>query len=334
MKDYSKTDALVYLAIIGKLDAPIPLRIAIEVTRPSFDWQGRLHGLSTIGIKTCDLPELPDEGVVLNTALDTGRVLALTSEDADSVPLSGFWRKRGEPVIGPKKVMAWESKEWQSPAQGKKLVRVGDDAVWLSVTDEPAVDTEGLVKLRTLAADIDECLGLWRGMRTGPNDMAARGEAWLNSKPNASKVTMRVAEGLFRQYAPWPEPFETRHEDDEEWGWSPKKCLEQVKPMFRVIADAPLREVPPNLVSNFLYLIQDQRMRCHALPADLKESWRFTLKTQDHTWIEGLIWRDCLVTPVDGDKAVPLRVAEGESSGSASAMLSVGNLRCEIEECR
>ena len=301
-------EVALYLVITGEIESAVPLRIARAVLNEDFDWNFTLSEISQLGPSTSEIPEIPKSGFLISGLCTNKNKLVATQDqysgESSHLELANDWRERSKPVMWwlPNETTenGWEVAPEIDGRSGHSrnknvvlsgLMRYENRFVWWSGKPiSPDVSIfPNIVSLQDLAAPIQQCLALWRDNIGEPTDGEYRLERWLNSRQTADPLVAHICEGIVTEFVPWPDPFHTRLETDEAWSWSRARCLKQVLPLFEVLANAPLRHSPHALVANFLYLIESNRLVCHAWPHKFQEAWNFKLKTQDHSWIGGEI---------------------------------------------
>jgi hypothetical protein len=283
-------DLSIYLAITGKNKQPVPLSVARALV-DGFRWTFLLSEIGNNGV----IPEIPETIVIPpELQIDHERRLVIFQGHSDSVvELDVNWRMRGQAIC--KAVQECkDDRFWLKESVAANLVRAGDKYIWLS-TEAPskaALLCPRLIQIRDHFEEIKGCLKLWRINPGKSDDSSARLKRWLESKPGAVPWIAHISEMILSKCSPWPEPFQLRPESDSERDWSPEQCLKQVMPLFRTLARAPLRTTPPNLVKSFLYLIRRPIVDAVAYAGEFSGMWNFSVRTYDHSWINGEIVGD------------------------------------------
>ncbi len=290
------TNALIYLVITGAIESEIPLPLARGICEKKIAWDFSLDKILQIALPTDQVIEIPKSSVTISSLELNGHSLSLNSS-SDKIELCTGWRRRNDRGIIQQLFLPREREkktECKLPAV-ENLMRVEKRLIWMSTEQPP----DGLVKadpnlltIRTLAPKIKKCLEVWRPFTV--QELEKREEAWKNiseDSPEITEIVKRIAEGIFVDMAPWPDPFHIRVENDEVWNWSPQKCLSIILPWFQHLVQAPLREEPSSLVCNFLYLIASNCLICYVWPAKIKEAWYFKFRSSQVYWMCGIIWQ-------------------------------------------
>jgi hypothetical protein len=287
--DVTDEDVAIYSALTRKSQENAPLRIAQALVNPQFNWRFALSQIQEIVKPIPSTPEIPVK--LPQIGVDEKRRLVIGGRNDNSAfELDENWRERGHPICKAVRESG-DDKLWSQESVQADLVRCDDKYVWLS-TEEPskaALLCPRLVRLKDHFEEVGECLKLWRKSLGKPDDFSVRLKSWRESKPNAATWIAHIAEVILANFSPWPDPFRLRAENDSERDWSPEQCLKQVLPLFRGLARASLRATPPNLVKTFLYLIRRPNVDAHAYAGEFSDMWNFSVRTYDHSWINGEI---------------------------------------------
>lgn len=274
---------------------------------------------------------------ILDTSIELSEIYVhhenhklLIGRNTDSpIELGANWRQRGQPICKAVR-QSDDDALWLRESTRADLVRFEDKYIWLPVKSSPEVAAQhpDLIELKDYFKEIVECLKLWRNNLKKPQDYSVRLNLWLKSKPNAAAWIAHIAEMILVKFAPWPEPFNLRPENDSEHDWSSEQSLKKVLPLFGALTKAPLRGTPPNLVATFLYLIQRRNVDAHAWAGEFVEAWNFKVRTYDHSWINGEIIGDSVLGSTS-----PLKFQEidGEHGGTDYCISCTG-INCFISE--
>lgn len=346
-----------YLALIGEIESPVPLRVARAVLAESFNWNFTLNEIGSLGTATAEIPIVPDSpfriaGIVRD---DNHNVVFRNAQGrADSgLILARGWRMRNEPILSWLPLStpdpAWpelpafggRDHPWEAERGSRKgLVRQGKRFAWLS-PDPPPPDVlvcPNLITLSELAPQVEECLKLWRSDAGNPQNATARFDRWSKSKASADPLVAQIAEGILSRFTPWPEPFRLASTGEH---LTRDRCKKQIEPLFSVLLNAPLKSNPPALVANFLTLIEYRPTFVARPHPEVAEAWCFKLKTRDHTWIEGEI----LVVPggsisTTSGKPLEMEVKERPDNDPRDryrlccGLVQCGPVKCFIKETR
>lgn len=251
------------------------------------------HGLFDI--------ELPPEGVCLSNACLHHHTLGLRRPDGEDVTeVSHGWRRGNDRYIADYLKYPTEcAPEWPDIRSGGDIITHDGRFVWTKIGGVPTAEGANIEPIGKLVPEIRDCLSLWRGFPPRPDNRQDRFAKWQQAHPGSGELIPRIAEGLIHNVAPWPDPFTVRPEDDETWEWSSDRCLSAAKPMFNAFTKAPLRDSPSGLVADFLYLAKNPKV-VHVWPSGIREGWRFKIRTQDHSWLEGIVWQGSIHTREPG----------------------------------
>lgn len=323
-KKWDDQNVTLYLALRGLVRTEIPLRFALAICDPKFQRCG-IEALPTLGTPTTEMPQLREQPLSLpQFNLDDKHQIVFKTENGDQMFSRGWRDPWNEVVPG---VSARQTRPELAYLRSP-LVRFQDRFLWLSFSEPPAEWVEACPFLKTiqdLLPEMRQCLDLWRENADSTADRAQRTALWQAHQPDGDPVVPVLCESIIASYTPWPDPFHLRGEDDEVKSWTRKRCLQEIRPLLQRFADAPLREQPHQVAAKFLYLIESPGMICHVWPGEVKEVWRLKLKTQDHTWITGVLWTEPGSEASNGH-APPLVIAND--------MLSTGRLHCRLSEVR
>jgi hypothetical protein len=330
--DVTGEDVALFSALTRKSKKSVPLRIAQALVDPQFNWRFCLSQIREI-IKP--IPLIPEIAVQIPGIYvdDKKRLVARNPHGDSAIEVGLIWRVRGQLICNAVRESS-EDDSWSKKSVQTDLVRIEDKYIWLSLEapSKSALLCPGLIQLKDHFEEVSECLKLWRTKLGTSGDSSARIKRWLESKPNAAPWIAQIAEMILTNFSPWPDPYTLRPENDSSFDLSPEQCLKQVLPLFRALAKAPLRDTPPNLVKTFLYLIRRPNVDAVAYTGQFSEMWNFSVRTYDHSWINGEIIGEPHAT-LGSSSPLKFREIGGNYGGDSEGFcISCNGIDCFISE--
>jgi hypothetical protein len=317
----SAVDRLLYLRVTGQLPGKVPLRLARAVADEDWSWRIPLSELSRIGPTLEETPEIPEDGWLLqNLELDKDR-LVLRFVD-ERFMLADGWRRRHRAIV-------CDAECWGDgdPGHASKVeqcpiwARVGRQLLWLSGNEMPAAFREANV---VPLIDLREKLA---------RRLAAVGSAVDATRPadGVNAAIDRLVRGIGRVYAPGVWPFKARPADDPARRLDSAAALGAMAPLLDQLTTAPLNDDLHEPIASFVSLWQGRRGLALGRALEWVHAWAFQLKTPDHTWINGRVWRHPLRRR-DAEKLEVLRREPRPSAGAA--LIAAGDVVCFLRETK
>lgn len=354
MQGLTPVSAALYLSLTGQVSKPVPISFARATLSPEWKFPSCLNELSTQ--KTEAELHLPTLGV------DEKRRLVITEKskhrryhssgheterplDTNHVLADGWMRRGGVIFHGCPAITSAAIQHGETPSMplaeyehdGDRLIRLAppDARSLIRAKSEPPQPNLPVVELSEIVSEINAVLTQVSANPEEVLDYENPDRIWRGEKPKMRLATSRIVEAALREFTPWPHPFKLRTE--KQMRLRPHESRAEVEALFDRILDAPGPIKPSDLTAYFFSLITKRRAEFSAWPEEFVGVWGFKIKTGDHNWIEGKIWRwpdedDEPDEPVDCDEyRIPLEANRYRKRYREITRVFAGNVCCYIE---